>query len=210
MTTGKRRRYNKATTIAARRAALIDAGYRTFVLHGLDDTTMARIGRAAGMSHGIVNYYFGTREDLLTAVFRRALFMVFAETVAGLKAAKSARERIAVVIRAGLTADGFTQECAAAWMAFYSKLDENVEYARVQTAYDARVMSNLRHDLKHLMPAERANVVAHIIAALMDGMWTRRSTPDGTISAEEAIAVIEAYVDREIALAARQKNLPRI
>ena len=91
MTTGKRRRYNKATTIAARRAALIDAGYRTFVLHGLDDTTMARIGRAAGMSHGIVNYYFGTREDLLTAVFRRALFMVFAETVAGLKAARQLR-----------------------------------------------------------------------------------------------------------------------
>ena len=101
MTTGKRRRYNKATTIAARRAALIDAGYRTFVLHGLDDTTMARIGRAAGMSHGIVNYYFGTREDLLTHGRTRYRLVAPANRTTRPRPRKDWRPRVRVTRRTG-------------------------------------------------------------------------------------------------------------
>ena len=34
----------------------------------MSGTTVARIGKRAGMSHGIVNYYFKSKDQLLCAV----------------------------------------------------------------------------------------------------------------------------------------------
>jgi TetR/AcrR family transcriptional repressor of bet genes len=51
-----------------RRQDLVRAAYRTFLEHGLNGMTMARIGERAGMSHGIVNYYFKSKDELLDAM----------------------------------------------------------------------------------------------------------------------------------------------
>ena len=62
-----------------RRRELIEAAYLTFLEHGLNGTTMARIGERAGMSHGIVNYYFKSKDELLSAVVRKSMFMIFGD-----------------------------------------------------------------------------------------------------------------------------------
>jgi len=47
-----------------RRRDLVKAAYQTFLEYGLSGTTVARIGARAGMSHGIVNYYFKSKDHL--------------------------------------------------------------------------------------------------------------------------------------------------
>ena len=44
-----------------RRQDLVKAAHLTFLKHGMQGMTMARIGERAGMSHGIVNYTSGPR-----------------------------------------------------------------------------------------------------------------------------------------------------
>jgi len=52
---------------ARRRRQLIEATIRSIAAHGLSGTTVARVARRAGLSAGIVNFYFRTKDALLLA-----------------------------------------------------------------------------------------------------------------------------------------------
>ena len=51
---------------AERRRQLIDATIRSVANRGLADTTIATVAREAGLSQGIINLHFQTKERLLT------------------------------------------------------------------------------------------------------------------------------------------------
>ena len=77
---------------------------------GQVECTINGIGERAGMSHGIVNYYFKSKDELVSAVVRKANFLIMQDTAQRLRAARSPRERVSAVIAgncrncAGLTA----------------------------------------------------------------------------------------------------------
>jgi TetR/AcrR family transcriptional repressor of bet genes len=50
-----------------RRQQLIDAAMSSIAEHGLANTTVARVAEAAGLSQGIVNFYFESKQELLIA-----------------------------------------------------------------------------------------------------------------------------------------------
>jgi AcrR family transcriptional regulator len=52
----------------AARAALIDAASTLFAERGYHDSSVAEIGTRAGVSRGLVNHHFGSKDNLLTAV----------------------------------------------------------------------------------------------------------------------------------------------
>jgi len=51
----------------ARRQQLIDAAMSSIAEHGLANTTVARVAEAAGLSQGIMNFYFESKQALLIA-----------------------------------------------------------------------------------------------------------------------------------------------
>lgn len=51
--------------------ALLDAAARLFAQHGVEQTSLADIGEAAGYSRGLVNHHFGTRAGLVERLARR-------------------------------------------------------------------------------------------------------------------------------------------
>ena len=99
-----------------RRRDLIEAAYQTFLEHGFNGMTVVRIGERAGMSHGIVNYYFKSKDQLVSAVVRKANFLIMQNTALRLRGAKSPRERVSAVIAANFAAELFTREIARAWV----------------------------------------------------------------------------------------------
>lgn len=50
------------------RIALIEAASTLFAERGYHDSSVAAIGERAGVSRGLVNHHFGSKENLLTAV----------------------------------------------------------------------------------------------------------------------------------------------
>ncbi len=52
----------------AARAALIEAASALFAERGYHDSSVAEIGARAGVSRGLVNHHFGSKENLLAAV----------------------------------------------------------------------------------------------------------------------------------------------
>ena len=55
---------------AERREQLIRATIRCVANHGLADTTIATVAQEAGLSQGIINLHFRSKEGLLTETLR--------------------------------------------------------------------------------------------------------------------------------------------
>lgn len=188
----------KTSIEAIRRRDLVEAAYQTFLEHGLSGMTMARIGERAGMSHGIVNYYFKSKDALLSAVVRKANFLIMQDTARRLHLAKTPRDRISAIIRANFTEDLFTRDIARAWVSYYAAIGQNPDFERLQHAVDRRLISNLMHELRQLTAPEQAAKTATNLSLLLEGLWLRRARSSVGITAEAAIALLEACVDQSI------------
>lgn len=185
-----------------RRRDLVEAAYQTFLDQGMKGMTMARIGERAGMSHGIVNYYFKSKDELLSAVVRKANFEIMGLNVVGLRKAKTPRERVSAVIHANFSGGLFTREVARAWASYYAMIGDNPEFGRMQKMVDRRLTSNLVHALKQLTNETAARDIAACVAVLIDGLWLRRAMTADSPDANSSISLIEDVVDLRLARAA--------
>lgn len=190
------KKYEKTSIEAIRRRDLVEAAYQTFLEHGLSGMTMARIGERAGMSHGIVNYYFKSKDALLSAVVRKANFLIMEDTARRLRLAATPRARISAIICANFTDDLFTRDIARAWVSYYSAIGNNPDFERLQHVVDRRLISNLMHELRQLTTPERASKLALNTALLLEGLWLRRARSSADTTAEAAIELLETYVDQ--------------
>jgi TetR/AcrR family transcriptional regulator, transcriptional repressor of bet genes len=189
-----------------RRRDLIEAAYQTFLEHGFNGMTMARIGERAGMSHGIVNYYFKSKDELVSAVVRKANFLIMQDTARRLRAAKSPRERVSAIIAGNFPDNLFTRDIARAWVSYYAALGQHRDLDRMQRVVDVRLARNLMHALKQIVHQERAELVADYIAVLIDGYWLRHTKSHDPVDAATAIARIEDFVDAQLAIAKRPES----
>lgn len=190
-----------------RRRDLIEAAYQTFLEHGFTGMTVVRIGERAGMSHGIVNYYFKSKDELVSAVVRKANFLIMQDTAKRLRAARSPRERVSAVIAGNFSPDLFTREIARAWVSYYAALGRHRDLDRMQRAVDARLASNLMHALVQLVDRARARPIADYIAVLIDGYWLRHTKSYDVVDATAAITQIESFVDSQL-MTAKATGVP--
>jgi TetR/AcrR family transcriptional regulator, transcriptional repressor of bet genes len=195
------KRIEKTSIEKIRRADLVEAAFQTFLDLGLSGMTMARIGQRAGMSHGIVNYYFKNKDELLNVVMRKANCQIMQDVIRRLKQAGNARERISAVIAGNFPDDLFTRDVARAWVSFYSAVSGNADFEALQNAIYRRLRSNLLSALRELTDAARAERIAQGISVWIDGQWLRQAMGRDGLDAAQAIRRIELYVDEALASA---------
>ncbi|MBL8711217.1 MAG: transcriptional regulator BetI [Rhodospirillaceae bacterium] len=184
-----------------RRRDLVEAAFQTFLDHGMNGTTVARIGEQAGMSHGIVNYYFKSKDQLLSAVIRHAFALILRQAVDRMRLATTPRERISAIIAGNFSEDLFNRETAAAWISFYAEVATRPEFERLQDTFYRRLHSNLLHDLKKITTPAEAENIALGISVWIDGLWLRCAMRRMGVERDAAIAAIESYVDTSLAQA---------
>ena len=184
-----------------RRQDLVRAAYSTFLEHGLGGMTMARIGARASMSHGIVNYYFKGKAELLDAVVRHANCLIMQEVAARLRRARTPRERLSAIVEGNFRAELFDSETANAWTSFYAAVPNRREFGRLQSAVYRRLRSNLIHDLARLVDRPRAEEIALGVSVWIDGLWLRRAMEREGLTAEQAIRAVNGYIDQCLAAA---------
>lgn len=186
-----------------RRRDLVEAAFQTLLTHGVGGTTVARIGEQAGMSHGIVNYYFKGKDQLLSAVIRHAFNVILRQAIVNLRAATSPRARITAIIASNFLENLFNRETATAWISFYADVTTRPEFAQLQDIFYRRLRSNLLFDLKQLTSPENAERVALGISIWIDGIWLRRAMKRQGMDRQAAIRAIEDYVDTALAAVKR-------
>jgi betaine-aldehyde dehydrogenase len=180
----------------ARRVQLVEVTIDSLAEVGYVGTTLAEIAGRAGVSPGLVAHYFDDKDGLLEAAFRTLARTLAARMRARLALARTPRGRVQAVIDTNLAPEEFDKRTGTAWLAFWGQVLHVQGLKRVQTAYQRRMLSNLRNDLRRLIPGEDARSLAAMIAAMIDGVWLRAALSEWQeADSESARALLTAFVE---------------
>lgn len=162
-----------------RRQQIIDAAIQTLAEIGLVDFTFNAVATRADISPGLAVHYFGDKDGLLEAAFRSVAQKLNNYAAARLRLAQGPRARVEALVDAHLGADGFAEDVARVWLSFWGQALHVPRLARVQRAHQRRMLSNLRYDLRQLVPPSEVSRLAETIAAMIDGVWLRSAMTGG-------------------------------
>lgn len=161
---------------AQRCEQLIRATMKCVSRNGLSATTMAEVTKEAGLSLGIVNLHFQSKEKLLVETLRYVADEYQAEwhKAAGIEG--SPTERLASLIELDFSAKVCQREKLAVWVAFWGEAKSRPTYRRICAALDKEyvlVIQTLCDEIcktgKH--PQVDTEIVATGYGALTDGLW---------------------------------------
>ena len=183
----------------ARRQQLIEVTIDSLAEVGYVGSTLAQIAQRAGVSPGLVAHYFGDKDGLLEATFRTLARGIGERMGERLRRARTPRGRVQAVIDTNLAPEEFDQRTGTAWLAFWGQVLHVKGLKRVQTVYQRRMLSNLRHALRRLVPADEARSLAAMIAAMIDGVWLRAALSRWQeADSESARAMLTDFVDSRL------------
>src|SRR5690606_26548955 len=155
-----------------------------------------------GVSPGLIAHYFTDKDGLLEATLRSLAARLSRATTSRLRAARTPRERIQAVIEATLAPEEFDPRSCGVWLAFWGQVLHSAPLRRVQIVYQQRMLSNLRHALRRLVPDPEAPRLAVALAAMIDGLWLRASlSASNETDSTTARAIATAFIDDAIARA---------
>jgi transcriptional repressor BetI len=172
-----------------RRRELIDAAHRVFLTHGLDGLTTASICAEAGMSPGILSYYFRGKDEVMYAMVRQNNRALAKEVVARLRLARSRWDRLSAIIEGNFPESYFDSRIANAWLSVCAASGREPRYARLQGVFHARLASNIASALPQGTPAAVARQLTLAVGSQIDGLWLRKAT-EAELSREEAIQLV--------------------
>jgi TetR/AcrR family transcriptional repressor of bet genes len=179
-----------------RRVELIDAAHRIFLREGLKGLTTTRICAEAGMSQGILTYYFRDKEEVLFEMVRMNNRLLADEIVAHLRAARNGWERLIALIDGNFPAAHYDRPTARAWISLYAEAAHNERYARLIRPYYRRLRSNIADILKPVMATDEIDHFVRGFAAMIDGLWLRRGHSETDMWLAEAKCLLVEYVEK--------------
>jgi len=159
-----------------RKTQLIKATIRSIARHGLSVTTMATVAREAGLSQGIINLHFHSKEKLLEETL---LYVVDEYRAAWVKAIRKSGDSAAEKLRALVAVDFDRNICQrnklAVWFAFWGESRSRPTYRKICARRDReyrQVLTSLCQDI--IVDggySSQAESVAYGLSAMSEGLW---------------------------------------
>lgn len=183
----------------ARRQQLIEATIETLATRGYARTTLTEVARTAGLSHGLVNFHFETKEKLLAETLA---FLAEEYRQNWLAALEGVAEEPAAQLEALLRADFNPAICTpgrlSAWCSFWGEAQSRPMYQDSCGANDDAY--NLRMEgLCAALIAAGGYVhdpvrSARVLRVTVEGVWLDLMTMSAPYSRDEAMATVFACV----------------
>lgn len=181
----------------ARRSQLIEATIETLAARGYARTTLTEVARQAGLSHGLVNFHFETKEKLLAETL---MFLAEEYRLNWTAALEQAGDRPAAQLDALLRADFNPAICTparlSAWCSFWGEAQSRPLYQDRCGSNDAAYIQRLE-DICAALTAEGMypGIPARTARALrvtVEGVWLDLMTMTGPYQRSEALATVHA------------------
>jgi AcrR family transcriptional regulator len=163
----------------AAQSRIVEAMRRSVAARGAAGATFDHVAREAGVSRGLLHYYFGTKERLLAEVVRRDADIRMARLDRALEDAHSADEVIDVLVHSleDLVArdPGFVALMFELFTSGRRNPEIAAEFAGLQRATRARLAELLaaKQEQGAVRLADEPEAVAAVLLALADGFALR-------------------------------------
>lgn len=182
----------------ARREALMDATLRCLADRGVERTSIRSICEEAGVSVGLVNHYYSSKDALIADVYDRladGLLAALKEEVE--RAGGSARQRLSAFFRASFSSVVLDSDLLRVWLSFWSMTHRSGLIAGVHARTYGNYLATLEEMLAALAREEDlggldVRLTAIGLSGLLDGLWVEWCLHSGTFSPEEGVRLCEA------------------
>ena len=159
-----------------RRLQLVEATIAVLARRGFSALTIADVARQAGLSLGIVNFYFDSKERLLAECLRHLAEAYRQTWMAAMAAAgPDPARRLEAMMLADFDPAASTPERLAAWIAFWGETQGRPTYDEICAAFDAERLAAAAALCRDLVTAGAypidAGLAARTLEALGDGLW---------------------------------------
>jgi TetR/AcrR family transcriptional repressor of bet genes len=184
---------------AERREQLIAATIRCVAKHGLANTTISTVAKEAGLSQGIINLHFKTKERLLTETLRHLADEYRTACHGAAAAARTPVEGLKAMIEVDFRRDICDRSKLAVWFAFWGERRFRPTYRRICAARD-RSYDGMVRDLCAALIEQGGYddvdplLVADGLSALTDGLWLDLLVRPDTMSRQQARRISMAYL----------------
>ena len=176
-------------------ARIVDAMRASVAERGTAGSTFDQVARAAGVSRGLLHYYFGTKERLLVEVVRRDCDVRMAALDAALAQAQTADDFIAVLVASiedvVRTDPGFVTLLFELFVVSRRHEDVAAEFSELLSRPREQVAALLRAKEADgvLQLGAEPDAVVDVLLALADGIWLRMLSEERDFGPTIAAAV---------------------
>jgi TetR/AcrR family transcriptional repressor of bet genes len=183
------------------RQKLIEATMEVIASEGFSGVTMAKVAEKAGLSRGIGNFHFQSKEQLLLETLH-TLYMEFEDgwRNAVANAGSSPVEQLRNLIKTTLTPPIADYKKVAVWLAYWGEAPSRKKYLEICAArdceWDAAVKNILRQlvDEKFNSHGMTLGKIAQSLTAMMDGFWVEYLIADGRYTPDDAVKACFAFL----------------
>ncbi|MFT4824386.1 MAG: TetR/AcrR family bet gene transcriptional repressor [Halioglobus sp.] len=196
----------KATTRRAlpkevRRKQLIHATMDSIAENGLSGTTMATVTQKAGLSMGIANLHFESKEKMLTETLQYVTDEYSNGQMDILTSGKytTVAEKIQAILAFDLSPKVLKKNKLAVWVAFWGEAKARPTYQRIRTLADIQ-SENAFRDLFQAAIDEggytntNADLLARGYTALVDGLWLDLLVSPRQFNRSKAMIIARHYL----------------
>jgi TetR/AcrR family transcriptional repressor of bet genes len=178
-----------------RRQQLIEATMRVLARNGYSQTTLSNVAAEAGVSHGLVNFHFESKEKLLTATLMFMAVEYRQNWQAALNAAgDDPARKLAALLEADFNGVVWTQDRSACWCAFWGEVQSRPIYQQQCAANDDDYIETLEQICQSLIEAGgydlSARRVARVLRFTSEGLWNDMLSMVVPYTREEALKTL--------------------
>jgi len=160
-----------------RRQQLIDATIAVVAEHGYSETTVSRVAKEAGLSLGLMHFYFDSKDDLFEETLRYLsdeydqIWQMAVQHYDG-----SAPRRLVGMIYAFFDKQVFSHQRLAVWFAFWADAKLRDRFRASVISVERRYSREITRTVREIAAQEgidtpQANLVGTSLIAMIDGFW---------------------------------------
>ena len=180
-----------------RRQALVEACVRTLARLGAHGVSVRTICAEAGVSPGLLRYYFAGIDALIAEAYRMTGDRVAKALDAAVLAVPTdkADDRLLAYLTASFAPPITNPELLSTWLAFWGLTRTDPHIAALHATIYADYRQRLEDLLTPCLPKGNDARLASIgLTALVDGLWLEMSLGDPPFTPDEASAIVKAAV----------------
>jgi TetR/AcrR family transcriptional repressor of bet genes len=183
------------------RQRLIEATMAVIGSEGFSGVTMAKVAEKAGLSRGIGNFHFQSKEQLLLETLR-TLYKEFDDgwRNAVANAGSLPADQIRGLIKTTLKPPIADYKKVAVWLAYWGEAPSRKNYLKICAVHDREWDAAVEKIVKQMVDDgfnSRGMTLAKIaqsLTAMMDGFWVEYLIAGDRYSSDDAVKACHAYL----------------
>jgi TetR/AcrR family transcriptional repressor of bet genes len=183
------------------RQKLLEATMEVIASEGFSGVTMAKVAEKAGLSRGIGNFHFQSKEQLLLETLR-TLYKEFDDgwRNAVVNAGSSPLDQLKDLIKTTLNPPIADFKKVALWLAYWGEAPSREKYLEICAAHDREWDAAVENILRQMVDDEFNShgmtlaKIAQSLTAMIDGFWVEYLIADGRYTPDDAVKACFAFL----------------